>query len=366
MNYPWGSSDDIPRFLGLKNKQDQPFAEVWMGVHPKGPSKIEQTGELLEDLLNKNTHWGAFPFLLKLLAAGKALSIQVHPTLEQARSGYKNEEGIIPIDHPQRNYKDPNHKPEIMYALTPFKGMCGFRPEAEIERHLKILTDSSNPVLSHTGVLLSSAFAAAGYKGLTLSLLDAPGKDICEAVRLFSKSWKEHSVLKYIIELVKQYPNDSSILFPLFLNIVELEPGDVLFIPAGVMHAYIQGFGVELMANSDNVIRGGLTSKHIDRDELSSIVRFESTNPDLLEAEEIAPGVRAFPVRTREFQLLQLQVDSDLKYQVANSSILLITVEGLTVNDREVSSGDSYFLPPGTDIHLTGMGRALLAQVPEV
>ncbi|MDR1588356.1 MAG: mannose-6-phosphate isomerase, class I [Treponema sp.] len=343
-HYDWGSPDWIPRLLGAENPEALPWAELWMGSHPGSPSRVSvptekgagqgaaSEGSLsLGELIAENParflgvegarRFTGLPFLLKLLAAAKPLSIQAHPNLEQAKAGFERENCAgLPPDAPERNYKDPNHKPEIICALSPFTGMCGFRGAAEIreglERFLspaprslkrgfpplfKALENRDEPAA--LGEFLAAVFGlSAGLREeLTAYILGAGSPPGAEGPGL-----ARGEIIRRLAEL---YPGDPAVLAPLYLNLFRLEPGEAVFLHAGVLHAYLQGLGVELMANSDNVLRGGLSSKHVDLPELMRILDFKPMKPAIIRPpEKTDPGETAassfvYPSPCDEFSL---------------------------------------------------------------
>ena len=364
--YSWGSRSAIPELLGLPSPADAPQAELWMGAHPKSPSWVQLDDEnriSLADMIARDPvgvlggavaekFSGRLPFLFKVLAAARPLSIQAHPNRQQAREGFsrENRRGIA-LDAFDRNYRDDNHKPEIVSALTPFWAMNGFRPPAEIAGLFGSVGFSSlgEPLRS-----FRSEPSPAGLKSLFAALMRLkPGQRehaVAEAVRwaregarrgadaaadgteaAFSRaSGTDTAIPGWILHLAEQYPDDIGVLSPLLLNLVLLQPGDTMFLQAGVLHAYLQGTAIELMANSDNVIRGGLTPKHVDVEELLTILRFEGGGIRLSEAVETAPGVRVFPTAAEEFSLAEVRVEAKNPYRSPSSGRieLMIAVEG--------------------------------------
>jgi mannose-6-phosphate isomerase len=320
-HYDWGSPEWIPELMGLPNEDGSPWAELWMGVHPEGPSMALLAGEkpLLHELIARDTRrylgdaasYGGLPFLFKILAAARPLSIQAHPDLARARAGFaeENRRGVA-LNAPNRNYKDPNHKPEILCALTPFTAMGGFREIREIGRLLEAL---NCPVLAPllTGLNRASS-AAEGLRDFLGALLglgpEARGELTRRALALaleeapagFEAEWK------YAAYFAELYPDDPAVIAPFYLNLFQLQPGEAVYIPSGVLHAYIHGLGVELMANSDNVLRGGLTPKHIDLPELSRILTWAPMKPEILHPTEAGPGLTAYNTPAREFRLFCL------------------------------------------------------------
>ena len=276
-HYAWGSPELLPALTGKRNASGKPWAELWMGIHPGGPSKttIQNKTVMLSDLTE-------LPFLFKFLAAGSPLSIQAHPNLAQAREGFEreNKEGI-PLSAANRNYRDPNHKPEIVCALTPFTAMAGFREKAETAGLLSMVNGAESLCAS----------LEKGYRHFLETLFDLNGAERKSlTASALSAADSGHPLLRLCGELARIYPADPGIISPLYLNVIELKPCEGLFLPAGILHAYVSGLAMECMANSDNVLRGGLTPKHIDRKELFSIVSFDPYKPELLKPREVSPG----------------------------------------------------------------------------
>jgi len=275
--YAWGSRTEIPALLGIA-PTGVPAAELWYGAHPGDPSRVgDSTLDKLiavepERLLGSSvveTLGPQLPFILKVLAADTALSIQVHPNLAQARAGYAAEDARgLPRDAPQRNYKDANHKPELLCALTEFRALCGFRPVETTLRLLDVLELAwLRDVLAGDG--LRAAFTA-------LVSLDEPAPMV-EAVvarlpRLAGTEWAPLG--DALTRVARDFPGDIGIAEALLLNFVRLVPGEAIFLAAGNVHSYLSGMGVEIMANSDNVLRCGFTQKHVDVAELLRITDF--------------------------------------------------------------------------------------------
>lgn len=327
-HYDWGSPRWIPGLLGRDNPSGEPWAELWMGVHPGGPSTINAGSQRLglpeligggpaqylgPDLYRR---YGGLPYLFKLLAAEKPLSIQAHPNLEQAREGWKRENRLgIPLDAPERNYRDPNHKPEIIAALTPFLAMCGFRQPVEIDFLLGALASGARRKAAEAIILLRAVLESSSGTGLrefiaTLFGLDRETIGEIGAHILHQAPAPERALLwKTAARFARDYPGDPGLLAPLYLNLLSLKPGEGVFLPAGILHAYIEGLGVELMANSNNVLRGGLTSKHLDPKELFRVLRFEPFLPEILgqTAGDAPEGYYQYPTTAGEFSLSKIQ-----------------------------------------------------------
>lgn len=262
-DYDWGSPDDIPRFL-REPADDRPMAEVWMGTHPLGASTVDTgDGEVLLATLT-----GELPFMLKVLAASRPLSIQVHPNAEQARAGFAREEKAgIPIDAPQRVYRDANHKPEMVYALTTFDTLVGFRPTAEI---LRILSGIESPLAASLAETLNSRPGFRGIVRLVATLLEEK-PDVAEIDRVVAscrdvaaQGIDVKRAYATAVEIAEHHPGDVGVVISLLLQRLTLQPGEAAFLGAGIIHAHLQGMCLEVMASSDNVLRAGLTSKHLD------------------------------------------------------------------------------------------------------
>ncbi len=316
MAYDWGSKTAIPQFLG-RPESPEPVAEEWLGAHPKASSEVciegswsplheavQQDPEIWLGVAAAQTFEGRLPFLFKILAAAKPLSIQAHPNLDQAQQGFEREEKSgLARWHRNRNYRDRNHKPEIIYALTPFTALCGFRPPAEIHSLLERFQIGS--LLPGAAELESRGGLAAVFSGLLALDSDLLGRILETALGVDDPGPER----RWMQRMQGEFPGDRGILAPLFLNLRTLEPGEAMYTGPGILHAYLDGLGIELMANSDNVLRGGCTSKHVDPDELLRVVRFEHHTPHMVRVERPIPGVEIFKTPAREFELSKLTID---------------------------------------------------------
>jgi mannose-6-phosphate isomerase len=320
---------------------------MWMGTHSGAPSRVCSDNE--KKLINlADVCGGHLPFLFKLIAAGKPLSIQAHPNLAQAVEGFKREEVLkIPLDAPNRNYKDPNHKPEILCAITPFTVMAGFRTNEEIKSFFEAFMRAS-PFLKETFSSLLRALDApslVGFFRALFQLTERERKNICSF--LLEKETCE-SIPKELWKLMgsfaSQYPQDAAVISPLYLNVFTLERGEAVFVPAGVLHAYISGFGVELMASSDNVLRGGLTPKHVDIGELMNILDFNPFMPPVF-----PPSCESFfryPAPCNDFSLFFIRGNGDEKtFPVKGPAICIVTEGELHSGDSVFKKGESFFIP---------------------
>ncbi|MGW1140632.1 mannose-6-phosphate isomerase, class I [Streptomyces zhihengii] len=362
--YAWGSTTAIPELLGTA-PTGEPQAEMWMGAHPGAPSGTDRgtldqviaadpEGELGQAAV------GAFgprlPFLLKLLAAGAPLSLQVHPDLAQAAAGHAAEEAAgVPVDAPHRNYKDANHKPELVCALTPFDGLCGFRPPVEAADLLAGLdVDSLKPYVD----LLHAHPEEAALREVLTALLSADRDEVAATVtEAAAAAERLGGPYAPYASIARHYPGDPGVVAAMLLNHVRLQPGEALFLGAGVPHAYLDGLAVEIMANSDNVLRCGLTPKHVDVPELLRIVRFESTEPGVLRPEVSPTGEEVYDTPTDEFRLSRyvLAPGSEARDLTAfGPQILLCTAGGVTAGELPLTAGQSVFVPAGEQVSVTG------------
>ncbi|MCL9776542.1 mannose-6-phosphate isomerase, class I [Vibrio methylphosphonaticus] len=286
-NYAWGSISSMRELFGFKNELQEPQAEVWMGSHPKGCSMVTVDQHLiyLSELINKNKsaylstdiaqEFGELPFLFKILAAEKALSVQVHPNKHQAEIGFaKEEQAKIPLTAGHRNYKDSNHKPELVYAISEYKAMNGFREYSEI---IALFRQVNCCELSDLVEDFGNNLDAKGLETFfhhLLTLNEQAKHRALKQLLTYAATHQEQVECALVIELSHQYPNDIGLFSALLLNLITLQPGEAMYLNANTPHAYIKGTGLEIMANSDNVLRAGLTPKHIDVTELIACTTF--------------------------------------------------------------------------------------------
>jgi len=386
--YAWGSRTAIAELTGQPVPSEQPQAELWMGTHPKGPSTVVYHGERLplQRLIQQNPieilgesiaakFDGALPYLFKVLAAAQPLSIQAHPSQSQALEGFERENRRgIPLDAPHRNYRDGNHKPEIICALTPFWGLNGFRVPEETHR---LMTPVCPEILDNAlqGVPKPGK---PGLRDLFQTMMNLSGDQkasACGEIIEKSARLKDSSpVYEWILKLAGAYPGDIGILSPALLNLVCLEPSQAMYLPAGQLHAYLDGVGIELMANSDNVLRGGLTPKHVDVDELMRVVRFTPTPVDIVEANPLRSGEAIYPCPAEEFALGRIQATLGQPYVSSRErsvEVLLCTsgegticCEGST-DELSVAKGDSLLVPANLSGYiLRGEATLYKASVP--
>lgn len=398
-HYVWGDKRFIPDLLGVENPEDRPFAELWMGAHPDLPSKIEVKDRLvaLNEVITASAKevlgpvvtrefQGQLPYLFKVLSAAAPLSIQVHPSKALAREGFIRENAAgIPLSVEHRNYRDINHKPELIAALTDFYGLRGFQPLTQIAQ---VLTD----IPEFQSLQLDFEPTSAGLKSfyehlmnLSQDRLDAVLDPMIERLteadrkRAFIRDDRQFWILRADREYSKQCHRDRGIFSIYLLNLVHLKPGEAMYLPAGVLHAYLEGAGMEIMASSNNVIRGGLTSKHIDVPELLNNVIFEGSEPEILHPTRL-PGSREWVFKTpvTEFELRRIEVTEAQSYRNGSdhSAEILILVDvnryaHVAVTSGELSlnlqKGSSFFVPFGVGYTIRADHTAVLykATVPQ-
>jgi mannose-6-phosphate isomerase len=371
--YAWGSTTAIPQLLGVE-PTGEPQAEMWMGAHPGAPSRTER-GTLVEVIdADPERELGApavakfgprLPFLLKILAAGAPLSLQVHPNLEQAKEGYADEERRnIPVDAPHRNYKDANHKPELICALTEFDGLCGFRDPAQAA---DLLDGLGVDVLKPYVDLLHAHPEDAALREVLTAILTADPEAMARTVAATASACTRlGAAYAPYADIAHHYPGDPGVIAAMLLNHVRLQPGEALFLGAGIPHAYLNGLGVEIMANSDNVLRCGLTPKHVDVPELLRIVRFEPTDPGVLRPEASPDGEEVYETPIDEFRLSRYVLPEgaaahDLTR--ATPQILLCTAGAVQAGEHALTAGQSVFVPAGEKAEVAGAGTLFRAGV---
>ena len=386
--YAWGSKTAIQTLLGLPSPSEKPAAELWLGAHPKAPSQVMVGGEWqsLEGVIETDPvsvlgkgvaerFSNKLPFLFKVLAADRPLSIQVHPNLEEAREGFERENRLgIPLNASERNYKDANHKPEILCAFTPFEGLKGFRtPEAIINLMDKVSISTLSDELSR----LRREPDGSGLKSFFISLvsMDQARRErvIDEAIRGAERCVNEDRSFYWMVELNREYPGDIGVLSPLIFNLVELGPGEAIYIPAGELHAYLRGVGMELMANSDNVLRGGLTPKHVDVPELLKIVNFSPEPVRKVTPSNGLPGEKIYASPAQEFQLSIISVangDPFISERDRGVEIMICMQGEGEIKDLEsgqvetVEKGKSLLIPSALgEYQIVGRGKLYKAAV---
>lgn len=373
-HYSWGSKTALTELYGIENPEHQPMAELWMGAHPDASSMLSQDGQQisLAELIKQDpekmlggsiaTNFSGLPFLFKVLCAAGPLSVQVHPDKHAAEQGYAREnQAGIPLSSPLRNYKDNNHKPELIYALTPFRAMNGFRPLEQIAGLLKPLVDA-HPQISE----FIAQPDVTGLRKLFATLLSLQGNEAVFALQrlaevsanLSDETWQT------IQGLQQSYPGDMGQFMPLLLNVVILQPGQAMFLFAKTPHAYLQGSGLEIMANSNNVLRAGLTPKHIDIPELLANVEFVSCPAEQLLTRPVnSQHETSFPVPVDDFSFSIHQLQSTAQALSWQGPRIIFCLEGTACcqsagQQLTLLPGESAFIPASEEqLLVSGHGR---------
>ena len=360
-NYAWGSKALASDFFGLA-ESSEPIAEIWFGTHPLGESRCLAENQSLSESLGKR-----LGFLVKFLSAERALSIQVHPNLDQAKAGFDLEQSqAIPISDPKRNYKDASHKPEGLIALTSFRALCGFRPRTEL---LTVFTEFGKSE-SEFASLATELLSEAPLEKIFESLIENSdlAKRFVQTVESSQSNPVAAKARELVATLLKQFPGDTGALVALMLNEVALEPGEAIYLPAGNVHAYLSGLGLEVMASSDNVVRAGLTSKHVDVAEVLAIADFSELVEPRLRPKKLAEGLIEYPVDSSEFRIYRAEVsgknllaDLDLP-----ASAMVVCTSGevavsTSLDEREVLSKSEVVLASGAKkLSLSGSGTVFV------
>ncbi|MFU0888441.1 mannose-6-phosphate isomerase [Kluyvera sichuanensis] len=374
-NYAWGSKTALTELYGMANPEGLPMAELWMGAHPKSSSKITDSHGVVQSLrdvidadkttllgANVATRFGELPYLFKVLCAAQPLSIQVHPSKKAAEVGFAKENAAgIPLDAAERNYKDPNHKPELVFALTPFLAMNAFREFAEIASLLQPVADA-NPAIGEFIAQPTSERLSALFAGL----LNMQGDEKAHALNVLRAALENQQGPAWdAIRLIAEfYPDDSGLFSPLLLNIVQLNPGEAMFLYAETPHAYLRGTGLEVMANSDNVLRAGLTPKYIDIPELVANVKFTAKPANQLLTQPAQHGeALEFPIPVEDFAFSLHALSASEATLTQDGAAILFCVDGesvLSKNDQRLvlKPGESAFVAANeSPVQVCGSGR---------
>ncbi|MGP7960230.1 mannose-6-phosphate isomerase, class I [Sanguibacter sp. A247] len=390
-HYDWGSTTAIPAFLG-RPADGRPVAEVWMGAHPSSPSRgggrgldeivaADPAGMLGERVLD--AFGPRLPYLFKILGASRPLSLQVHPDLATAADGFAREESAaeLPAGHPGRSYHDDQHKPEMLLALTRFEGLCGFRRPRQV---LELLEPLEGELVDTIRCALRESPTPEGMRAAFEAVLHARGSVLAEDIEVtvrgceqqLAQGFGAQQVYGTVAALAHWYPGDPGAVASLLLNRFTLEPGELVYVGAGVVHAYLAGLGLEVMASSDNVLRAGLTRKKIDVDELLRVVDYADSaamRPATVPGDEGRPAVvrapaREFalalvaPTRTERGRATYLTQDGPRIVLCTEGTLALRTAEGSEV---ALTQGESVFVPHSAGrIEARGEGRATMVFVP--
>ena len=378
-HYDWGGTQFIPALMGVDNPNNEPYAEYWMGVHPAAVAEIttEQGVVLLDKmladegkmLLGEKTlaNFGALPYLYKVLDVANMLSIQAHPNKQNAILGYEKEEAAgIDLNAPVRNYKDKNHKPEVMVALSEFWLLHGFLAPELLEARLKEILQFNS---------LQAHFKGGDYEALYRFFMQLSAEDadyilkplMLDAVRSVKsgsvdKSHPHWWANKYYEGHVPEKNIDKGIFSIYILNIVQVAKYEGVFQGAGLLHAYLEGQNIELMANSDNVLRGGLTTKHVDVNELIQQVKFIPTYPNVLKGEALNEIEIAYPCPVPDFGLTKIALTKGETYTIHTSGLeMLLLYQGdIQLEDILLKAGKVALLPAGQSVVLTAYSDSVL------
>lgn len=350
-HYDWGDYHFIPAFLNT-TETGKPFAELWYGTHARGDSRLPELHTSLREYLD-----APLPYLLKILAARTPLSIQVHPTKAQAETGFAKEEARdIALDAPHRNYRDPNHKPEMLVALSEVWALSSFRSFDEIEKHL-----------SACAIPLQEKSEGALRSCIDLLLHEKNSTVLLEKVLRYAREQvkQEFDVHWWVLELATLYPSDIGAMMPYVLNLVRLREGEALLNGAGELHSYLRGSGVELMANSDNVLRCACTNKHRDIEELCAVTSFTPRTPQIVEPRSLEDGVELYPVPIDDFVLYRIGASKPVSCPIPGGTGILLCTEGkVHIRDKnrhcEITKGDALFCMT-THVKIEGRGEIFVA-----
>ncbi|MFZ4893254.1 mannose-6-phosphate isomerase, class I [Plantibacter sp. Mn2098] len=389
-DYAWGSHTAIAEVLGSQ-PSGGPEAELWLGAHPGAPTRIVDAAALggaqdLKAWIEQDPAAAlgglqGLPFLLKVLAADHPLSLQAHPDLARAAAGFadENERGI-PLDAPFRNYKDALHKPELIVALRDgFQALCGFRELGATDALLSALAATAADEAGRAAIesLRARVAAPGGLSDVVGWLLgDAPA-DVIAAVVAAAAGPADAAPDRWVAErtlvatLAEEYPGDAGIVVATLLNLVTLRAGEALYLPAGNIHAYLRGIGIELMAASDNVLRGGLTPKHVDVPELLSVLEFEPRPVPWLPSVNVGAGLDLFVPDVRDFELLRAEVTTETtisgaEFELPGPGIVIVTSGEVTIagatSSTTLARGEyAYVTPDEATLRFSGAGTLFLA-----
>ena len=400
-HYDWGGFDFIPALLGQPHPSTKPCAELWLGAHGGGPSIVESQegalslaelihsspGEILGKRVAERFH-NSLPYLFKVLDARKMLSIQAHPTIAQAQAGFEAEEAAgVPLKASTRNYKDRNHKPEVHVALTDFWMLHGFRPLEDIAASLQSVPELRT-LMPDFGSRLQAADPSARAallrelyeRVMTMSQAEVDGFLNPLIARLEKESPANKDLPDFwALRAAREFPlpdgrRDRGIFSIYLLNLVRLKSGQATYQSAGTLHAYLEGVNVELMANSDNVLRGGLTPKNVDVPELMRVLRFDEGKVDIIHGRDAGNGETVFPTPAEEFELSRIQCGPGESYQSGhrNGPDILIVMEGeITASSHgetlHLKAGESFFAPQSANYEIncqSGTAVVFKASVP--
>lgn len=391
-HYAWGSKTAMTELFGFANPNNQPQAELWMGAHPSACSLLltDDGEKRLDDFIAENPEavlgkavyqrFGCLPYLLKILSAGEPLSIQVHPNKVNAEKGFARENAQgIPLDAPHRNYKDDNHKPELVYALTEYDALNGFREISEI---IALFDTAAVPTLDSVLSAFKLQPDNMGLQTFFAAVMSLSDEEKSQAVRELLNTVKQTDkatdkmtdattkiAFRLIADCAKLYPGDVGLFAPLLLNIITLQPGEAMFLYAETPHAYLHGTGIEIMASSDNVLRAGLTPKYMDAPELIANVNCQPMPLDTLKLASCSDGYdKFFPIPVDDFAFEVCFVEGESDKAVNSAEIILCLNGAITLIQGKktlmLQRGESVFITADSRQYtLRGQGEAVRAYV---
>jgi len=371
-DYAWGSTTAIAELLG-STPSGGPEAELWLGDHPGSPARIvDAPGDAagasdLHALLRARGE--NLPFLLKVLAAAEPLSLQAHPTIAQAREGFARENAAgIALDDPTRNYKDELHKPELIYALSdPFIALAGFRPVAEARAELATAAPAEDPALAALHDRLTDDAALPEVVRWLIGRgdgVDAIVDALTAAARRLDGTDRDSASWATVRRLADHYPGDPGIALSLLMHTVVLRPGEALYLPTGNIHSYQHGLAIEVMAASDNVLRGGLTPKHVDVPELMRVLDTRPVAEPRILPTEVAPGVHRFEPDVVDFALTVIEPEGARAGAVVDAqagAVVLCLAGTVTVGDSLVLERGQAAFSDEVSVSIRGDGRVVVA-----
>lgn len=390
-HYEWGSFDIIPDLLRIDNKAREPYAELWIGAHPNLPSHaivgktevplnvlIERAADVILGHETARRFDRRLPFLLKVLSARKPLSVQAHPSKLQAKRGFEGEgrQGKR-IDDKTRNYKDDNHKPELIAPLTDFYALCGFRPMNAIASTLKSVPEFAGLVRHFSSTKKSLIALYSQVMRMDQLEVNRFLNPLIDRLRIenqhtaFHKDDRSYWALRADEEFSTDNDKDRGIFSVYLLNLVRMVPGQGMYLPAGELHAYLEGTGIEIMANSDNVLRGGFTSKHVDVEELLKTLTFASGRVKVITAaSESHAKVKTYAAPVTEFKLSRLRVTASQPYKsVFTHSVRIgivtkghVSLTSPTHESIQVARGGSFLVPHAIGYSLSSRAEAVIFQ----
>lgn len=371
-DYDWGRHGGIAAALGWASSGG-PEAELWLGAHPSAPSQVAAGGPWRDLSQWEQATGQQLPFLMKLLAAARPLSLQAHPSTEQAREGYVRENVAgIPLSAPNRNYKDAAAKPEMILAVEDgFEALCGFRPVKDVLSLLErgeLLAPDPGWGLWRAKLASSPRADSVGIEAAVDWLLDGGQEPQALVAAITRAAELDPEMFCVVDKLTSEFPGDPGIAVGMMLNYVRLNAFEALWLPAGSVHAYLSGLGVELMGPSDNVLRGGLTNKHVDAEELSRVVTFEPCAPDYLTPKSEAKATFVYrpsdapsgPVA--DFELWRITAPASL--ETTGPAIGLVLDGTFRLEDTDLAKGEAFFIDQASRLELVGQGNLMVATTP--